>query len=342
MIKLQPISVLLTLLSFASLVWANDEPALVQVAAVKQAPVQYRVSTYGVLAPNIEDLSFQINGRLTRFLVEEGQSVNRGQPLAQLDTQDAQDQLNKAQVSLDQAERRLSRFRTLHSEGSIQQSQLEDAEDDFEQVRIAFEQAQINLARCTLNAPSSGVILKEHLDSRTTVNPGQPIYSFQSDSESWLAEVNLIDTHAFNLRQGSAANIRLAPYPNVVFAGRLTRLAGLANSGDGLFLAEVSLETGGRPLKPGMIANIELYQDSDEAFFILPLDALTQLRDGRATIYLLDSAQDQSVSKVTVTVKSIMGDHVAIFETLVEGQLVVTRGQPNLADQSVVSIWTES
>ena len=113
---------------------AQDELRPVKVVQITSVPIDYHISTFGVLAPNIEDLSFQIKGRIDKFLVDEGDRVAAGDVLVQLEVKDAEDRLSKMKVALDQATRKLSRFEKLHEERSVQKSQLEDAQDDFEQV----------------------------------------------------------------------------------------------------------------------------------------------------------------------------------------------------------------
>ena len=54
----------------------------VRIALVETRPITQGVSTYGVLAPKIEDLSFRIDGRISAFNVAEGDSVEEGQALA--------------------------------------------------------------------------------------------------------------------------------------------------------------------------------------------------------------------------------------------------------------------
>jgi len=57
----------------------------VRIALVETRPITQGVSTYGVLAPKIEDLSFRIDGRISAFNVAEGDLVEEGQALAELE-----------------------------------------------------------------------------------------------------------------------------------------------------------------------------------------------------------------------------------------------------------------
>jgi RND family efflux transporter MFP subunit len=306
-------------------------------AAIERGPVTNQVSTYGTLSPKIEELSFKIAGRIARFAVEEGASVTAGQLLAQLETQDAEDRLHKQTVELGQVERNYQRMKTLHDKGSIQKSQLEDSAARREQVRIAHEQAKLNLRRCSLRATSAGLVLKEFLESRTTVSAGQPIYSFQSYSAEWTTKVDLTDRNAFAMGEGARARIRFAPYPGVDFAGELSKLARIANPEDALYTAEITITAGDYALRPGMVAEVDLYQTSEQSYSLVPFDALVDLRGRSGNIYVLDESR-KAVQQLAVTLVAVQGLQAALKEDLGSYHEVVIRGQQNLQDGSHIRI----
>ncbi len=327
----------ITLSASANEVERPDSAAAVKVAAVEYLPTTSRVSTYGTLAPKTEELSFKVGGRIAAFSVEEGAEVSVGQLLAKLETKDAEDALDRQRVELEQAQRAYQRMGTLHTKGSIQRSQLEDADARLEQVRIAHEQAELQLDRCYLRASSDGLILKEFLDSRTTITAGQGIFSFQRNSEEWVTKVDLTDRNAFALGEGASAVIRFAPYPGVSFDGELTKLARVANPGDALYTAEVTISTANYALRPGMVAEVDLYRVSGETFATIPFDAIVNLRGTQGTIYLPDANSGTAIEK-KITVQAIQGDKVAIRQNLAPYTQIVTRGQGKLADGTHIRI----
>ncbi len=295
------------------------------------------VSTYGVLAPKIEDLSFRIDGRIAKFNVTEGQTVESGEILAELEKRDAQDMVNQSRVERDQAARQLERFEKLSEDRLIQASQLENARDTLETANIRFEQAQLTLERCTLRSPAKGVILREYLDSRTTIAAGTPIYSFRDFSRAWVTEVELTDQNAFIFELGTTARARFAPYPGEVFVGELTKQAGVANANDGLYTVEVTITTQGKELRPGMVVEIDLIHKSENVYTTVPLDALADVRGNTATIYLLDETA-QKVKEQIVHILAITAGSVALVEPIGAGQRVVVRGHQGLRDNSPVVV----
>lgn len=309
----------------------------VRVGVVEHRPVVRKVSTYGVLAPKIEDLSFRIDGRIEKFMVNEGQLVQKGEVLARLETRDAKDVLARATLEFEQAKRQYARFAKLADDKLIQIAQLENAEDALDAARIGYEQAALNLTRCTLLAPATGVILKEYLESRTTIVAGRPIYSFRDISESWITKVELTDRNAFVFGIGTKAMARFAPYAGEVFEGELTKQAGVADEDDSLYTVEIAIATHGRELRPGMVVEIDLIHETLESFTVVPLDAMVDLRRNRGVVYLVDSTTNL-VEEMQVHIASITGSSVAIVEPIEAGRSVVIRGQQSLRDGAEVNV----
>jgi RND family efflux transporter MFP subunit len=331
----------LLLISLSSIVatnsFAESQAHPVRVTSVELRPVVRQVSTYGVLAPKIEDLSFRINGRIKQFSVVEGQSVVKGQTLATLEIRDATDKLNQARVQRDQAARKLERFEKLAEERMVQTSELENTRDELKTARINFEQAELELERSTLIAPADGIILKEHEDSRTTITAGTPIYSFRDISKSWVTEVELTDQNAFAFGIGTTARAKFAPYPGEIFNGTLTKQAGVADRRDGLYTVEITIDDKGRELRPGMVVEVDLTHETQQSYTMIPLDALVDLRANQGSVYILDESQTQ-VSEVTVNIVMISAGWVALVEPIPECSKVVTRGQQSLRHGSDVRV----
>ncbi|MCB1643801.1 MAG: efflux RND transporter periplasmic adaptor subunit [Pseudomonadales bacterium] len=326
-----------TLLLLFALTAVNAEPQPVRVVAVTTDSITYSVRTFGRLSPQIEDLSFQIPGRISRFHIVEGDRVSRGQLLAELDTKDATDNLRRAESELASAQRLLDRMQTLFEARSVQKSQLEDTRATFEQARIAHEQAALNVARCKLAAPANGIVLKQVIESRTTISPGLPVFVFQADDEQWITKVELTDRNALLMEAGAEAEVLFAPYPDHVFSGQVTSIAQVANESDGLFTAEIAISTQNIPLRPGMIAEVNLSRVSNRSFSIVPFDALLSLRRNKGVIFTLNPA-DSTVTEVPVTIHQINEGQVALEEALPPATQIVVSGQHALQDGASVIV----
>jgi multidrug efflux system membrane fusion protein len=136
-------------------------------------------------------LSFRVGGNLVRRLVDVGDTVKRGQLLAELDPDDLRLQAQAAQAQLAAAEAQLARtsadrqrFASLAAQQLVSQSALDAQEAAHAaalgQVRAA--RAQLDVARnqaayAQLRAPRDGAIALRHAEAGQTVAAGQPVFT---------------------------------------------------------------------------------------------------------------------------------------------------------------------
>jgi len=156
-----------------------------------------RLFTATVRARVETDLGFRTAGKVVRRLVEVGDRVLAGQPLARLDATDyalavdaAADQLKAATVDAEQAASDEGRFRRLLADGSVGAADHErqKARADAAAARVDLARRQLELARnrdsyTTLTAPYAGVVTSVRLEAGQMVAEGQPVLSLARDGE---------------------------------------------------------------------------------------------------------------------------------------------------------------
>jgi RND family efflux transporter MFP subunit len=181
----------------------KEVPLLVWVTTVQAKPQQSSRVFPALLQPRLESaLGFQVGGRIASRLVDTGQSVKAGQPLAQLWTGDLQTGLQAArqqvigaqsewqQLQLDEA-----RLERLSVDGSAPAAELERqrtrvkaAHARLEAARQA-EQLELNrLQHAQLLAPFDGVVTQVLADAGQVLAVGQPMLM--------LARANEIEAEA--------------------------------------------------------------------------------------------------------------------------------------------------
>ncbi len=117
----------------------------------------------------------------------------------------------------------------------------------------------------------------------------------------------------------------------------LTKLSRVANPGDGLYTAEITIATNGQPLRPGMVAEVDLFKTSAQSYVVVPFDALVDVRRNSGVIYLVSEDGRTAVEK-PATIYAIEGNNAALMETYDGYGQVIVRGQTNLHDQSLIEI----
>ncbi len=193
--------------------------ASVAPAAVRTAPVeavQYRpvVELTGTLSAVASvQLGFDVPGRIEKLLVDRGERVKKGKPIARLDDSMAKAQAAQAEAAVSGAraqlaagEATLGRLEKLKAAGGVSEQQWSDATAGIAAGRAGVEQAEaaLRLARThvenhVLRSPISGVVSNGPDNAGMMVGAGTPIFLVEDlsalqvkatapESASWLAE----------------------------------------------------------------------------------------------------------------------------------------------------------
>ena len=310
-------------------------PIPVKSVSVGSSSGQSIFHTAGQLSVKTQALSFEIGGRLTQILVEEGDAVESGQLLARLEDVDALDRARDTKATLDLAQSHFRRIDALYIDQKASEDDHQAAQTTLEQARVADNQAQVNLRRCQLHAPEAGVIGVKYFEHPGTVAAGRPIYALQRADRPWLVEIdNLTDRQILSVQEGVQVEVEFSPYPDEKFSGLISMVGQEADPADGLYRLEVTIATD-RPLKPGMLAKVILFSDSKSQGSVVPLAALRNLRGSSGELYV-PSGDSRRAKRVDVTIVDVIDGQAILVENLNTPE-VITFGR-NLSDGSRIEI----
>src|ERR1700732_3006231 len=160
----------------------------VLVATVHYAAESPERSFVGTIRPRIEtDMGFRVPGKVAKRLVEVGQTVDVGQPLATLDEVDLKLQAEQAEAELrastgvlEQAAAAETRAKDLRAKGWTTDAQLDQAKAAGDEARARLNRAERSveltknsLSYATLVADTRGVVTATLIDAGQVVASGQ-------------------------------------------------------------------------------------------------------------------------------------------------------------------------
>src|ERR1700731_2087305 len=294
----------------------------------------------GILRPRIEtDMGFRVPGKGAKRLVEVGQTVDVGQPLATLDEVDLKLQAEQADAEfhaatgvLAQAAAAETRAKDLRVKGWTTDAQLDQAKAAADEARARLNRAdrsveltKNSLSYATLVADTRGVV------TATLVDPGQVVASGQTAIRvARFAEkeavVAIPETLLGRAKDGTAS-VTLWSEPDKKYVAKLREVAPSADPATRTHLAKFSLPDAGEAVSLGMTATLTLADPLTERVARLPLSALYS-QGGDPSLYIVDT--NGEVVLKPVLVKSYGSNDVVITGGVDDGSKVVVLGVQKL------------
>ena len=330
------------------------------VEAVKHADVPVYLDGLGTIrALNTAVVRPRVDGLMTKVLFHEGQDVEEGYVLAELDSRTYQAQLDQAtaklaqdQAQLANAKLDLDRYERLAATnaGSKQQADTQKAMvAQFEALvkadQAAIDNAQTYLDYTKVTAPFAGRTGLRQVDVGNLVHTSdsqgivvitqlKPISMLFNIPQQQLQQIN------DGLAQGPLAVDALSSDGSrVIDQGRLTVVDNQIDQSTGTVRMKAEFPNNELKLWPGEFVNVRLRIQTLKQAVIVPTGAVQRGPNG-AFVYLL--VDDKSVSMRPVTVGVQDEIETVVTNGLSEGDRIVTTGFTRLADGSEVSVQSET
>ncbi len=298
----------------------------------------------------------QLNGQLVEVGFKEGQRVNKGDFLAQIDSrpyqvtlEQAQGQLAHDQGLLQQAQTNLKRFQTLGRQDSIAQQQVDDQRYLVAQYvgtvksdQASVDSANLNLAYAHIVAPVAGQVGLRQVDAGNYVQTSdasglvvitqmQPISVIFSVPEDELPDI------VAQLRLGSPLAVQAYDRANtrLLSTGQLTTLDNQIDTTTGTLRIRADFANPDQMLYPNQFVNARLLVNTLRDVVRVPVPAVQRGEPG-TFVYIINA--NNTVAVRPIKLGPIDGGYQAVLSGLQPGDRVVTDGTDRLRDGAAVTV----
>jgi len=320
---------------------APKRPTPVRVGTAAPAEFLSQIRTVGRVEPDrTYVLAFKTPGVVSTLNVQEGDTIRKGQVLAQLDPRDVNAQLRQAQEAADKAERELVRIRQLHAKGFASDAELQDAQAQLKSTQAAAQAARSDSAYATIVAPSDGIVLRRSVEANSVVAAGAPVMTLSDMSESFVLSAGLADRDALRVALGDTAAVIFDALPDQVFAAAVSEIGADADERTGTFQVKLRISETPAPLKSGLVGRASITPSVVSGVDVaIPVDAILEGHGERAIVFLVDPATG-SVQRTRISTGRLSGGLIAVTSGVKAGDQVVVDGAGYLADGEKVLVST--
>ncbi|ARE42292.1 Macrolide-specific efflux protein MacA (plasmid) [Rhodovulum sp. P5] len=375
--SLARLSILFALIALGLWGWNlqhRDGTAEPVTAPVVRGRVAETVLASGVIeAKQLVSVGARVSGQIETLAVSLGDDVAQGDLIAQIDSQDQQNDVLQAeadlaniaaqiaakQASLRKAELIAERQKKLHEQTYVSEEEVEAAIADVlvykadldaleaqkSRAEVTVSTAKIALARTRITAPVSGTVVAIVVDEGQTVNATQtaPTLVKLANLDSMVVKAEISEADVVHVHPGQEVRFTILGEPESPFRA-VVRYVEPAPSeietSDTISTDEaiyynglIDVENPGHKLRIGMTAEVSVVLDRAENVLTVPASALQRQADGSVAVKLFDPATGAQSVR---RVEVGLNDKVTaeIRAGLAEGDRVVTGARTAAPDPS--------
>ncbi|WP_375585660.1 efflux RND transporter periplasmic adaptor subunit [Cyclobacterium xiamenense] len=280
-------------------------------------------------------------GYLLELLVEEGQSVQAGEPIARLDQTDSQMEWERAQVDLRSAtaeyqSRRIAadvETTLLDSLGSAERDEFWKASSGLLSAQIAVREAERNLEKAEIKAPIAGAIADLQVKKGSLVNAGDEVCLVLSTNLLEM-KVKILESDIVFVGKGQKAEVYPVSGAGDGISGTVSSINPKVDE-NGLVQVTLNLQQSGS-LLPGMNARAVIRAPQNNSL-VVPKEAVVY-RSGRPVVFTVEN--EEAIWNY-VEVGKDNGREMEILEGLTNSQPVIISNNVQLAHQAPVQVITD-
>jgi membrane fusion protein, multidrug efflux system len=287
-------------------------------------------------------ISAEEGGTVAEVLARQGDRVRRGQPLFRVDAGVLRAQLEQAVSQAELAEETWRRQQRLWEDEQIG-TEMAYLQAKYN-ARTARAQANVlreRLDRTVIRAPIGGVLEERLVDVGNMVTPGTPVARIL-DVDTVKVVGGVPERYASEVVRGAEVVVTADRLAGREFVGAIDHVGAAVDRSSRTFTVEVVVPNAGLPLKPGMVANIQIAREQVTDALVVPRHAVLR-RERGYQVYVAVPHRDGWRAETRAVVPGVArGDEVVVTSGLEAGERVVVVGQQRVAHGDALVITNPS
>ena len=310
----------------------------VEVIDIDNKPVSLQQTVSGTLeAVTRIRLYNEESGRIVEMPFHEGDYVNKGTLLVQLDNELLKTDVDKAKASKEQAEVNLSRLKKLLPKKISTEEEVANARTELD-LAIAEEKYQVTrLNRTSIKAPIDGLITARLYEPGDMLAQQTHIHTI-IDPSSLLLKASLAERWMPLIEKGQPVSLRIDALGDKQFDAKIIRIHPTINMSTHKGIIEILLSPVPEGATIGQFARAKIELKATDRL-VVPAYTIQYEPEGAFIYRIIENDKAETVAeKVYLEQGQQFGAVTEVLEGLDVGDRVVTRGFLGLRDGKKVEI----
>lgn len=288
-------------------------------------------------------ISATVTAKIDKVHFEDGQHVNKGMILVELDADQQRADVEEQRVNVAEAQRQYDHLQKLIERKAVSQTDVDKQKSLFNAAKAKLEASQAKLQDYTIRAPFSGVLGVRKVSVGTLVSPGTVITTLD-DLSRLKVDFSVPEIFLPYLKEGLPIQATSQTYPDKVFEGSIHFIDSRIDPATRAITLRAYLPNNEKPaddsntaatrLRPGMLIKVRIEQPIRKALMV-PERAIAPLR-GDQFVYMVD--ENSIAHKRTVQLGQRINGEVEIVSGITEGEAIVVDGSMTVQDGMNITV----
>jgi len=283
------------------------------------------------------DLAANVAGRVISVKVERGQSVAKGELIAQVDVSSAALALAEARVAVQTSKTQeeinqvdCARYERLKASGAVTDLEYDQVTAKCKTAPLNREAAEArqsiaakNVGDGRIRSPFAGIVTDRYIEVGEYVQASSRVASLAQVADLRL-EFSLPEQNFPDVKLGQSVGFRVAAYGEQLFSGSVSHVSGAVRETRDV-LVEASVKNPDRKLLPGMFADVELTIGQE----MLPSVAKTATFEANGKLNVF-AVQGGVLEQRVLQPGPEVNGRISVRRGVVQGEQVVAAPSPEL------------
>lgn len=292
------------------------------------------------------EIRAKVPGYVKKVLVDEGQSVKKGQLLFQIETQSLTQDAQAAKSRIDAAQVEVNKITPLVEKNIIGNAQLETAKANLAQAQSNYQSILANIDYANIRSAVDGVVGKINYREGNLVSPADPTpLAVVSDVEEVYVFFSMNEKEYLNFLQttkGNTLSDKIKNFPKVKFElangaifeneGTIQTVTGQINQTTGTVSFRAMFENNGL-LTNGNSGKILIPQVYENAKVIPEVATFEQ----QGQIFVFKISEEQIAIKTIIEAEDRVENLIIVKSGLNEGDEIVAKGATKLSNNTPIT-----
>jgi membrane fusion protein (multidrug efflux system) len=278
------------------------------------------------------EITSKVSNTVTAVRFSDGQRVQRGQVLVELDSAQARADLAAAPAASAESASQVKRSRELIASRVISESQFEQLEATMKANEARVAAARSHVDDTVVRAPFNGRVGLRRVSVGSLVNPGTTITTLD-DLSVIKVDFAVPENFLAGLRDGLKVKASAAAFPGRDFTGTVTGVDSRVDPVSRSVTVRAAVPNADLALKPGMFLNVSLARDEHDALMV-PEAALVP-EQSRQFLFVIE---DGRATRREVRIGGRQPGRVEIVSGLKIGEQVIVEGTQKVRDGGEVRV----